>query len=128
MSESTLPIPSKISGREARVARWRGLLEEFSHGDLSARVFCLERGVGYLRFRYWRRRLGYNFRDHARLQRKLGKRRREAIPRFVRLTPDILSPQHGRSWDFEMTFPNGIVFRGSQALALSALDRIRQRG
>ena len=45
------------SNRSVRAEYWQGVLEQFRQSDLSAPVFCKEKGIPIASFYQWRRRL-----------------------------------------------------------------------
>jgi len=106
----------------------RKLLEQFPASGQCAVDYCQQNGISHWQFRYWRRRLGFRFRK---LKDSLPQLPTPQPAEFVRLgSLPVASPaeEEKPSWAFEVSFPNGVVFRGSQELALKGLDRIRRLG
>lgn len=138
MSGHFLTKPSFVKDRgegpSDREGRMRLFFESFSRSSLIWKDFCRQRGVSIGQFQYWRKRLGYNFREHRR-QISKGIAVFPQGPSFVRLSvePQPHFPQESASsssggFVFELSLPGGIVFRGTEALALKSLDRILRRG
>jgi hypothetical protein len=113
----------------------RLILDRFPVSGLRVPVYCEQNGISVWQFRYWRRRLGFRFR------KRKGSLKGAAYPQradFVRLgslpggsqaVPVLDSTLGDRpAWGFEVRFSNGIVFRGTEELALKGLDRIRRFG
>jgi hypothetical protein len=125
-AKPVMPEEKEGKSETARSSRMRVLLGQFPGSGLRAKDFCGQHGVSLWQFRYWRRRLGFHFRKAA----HKGAPKLPAptlAPEFVRLAA-VSSPGFGgqREWGFEVAFPNGIVSRGSEALALKGLERIRR--
>lgn len=130
------PVRFRSRGREAsRPDKMRKIIEGFPSSKLQVPDYCAQNGISLCQFQYWRCRLGLRFR-----KRKKASHTPASLPatEFVRLgtlpaggglLPGLDStPETRPGWGFEVSFPNGVVFRGTQELALKGLDRIRRFG
>jgi hypothetical protein len=50
-----------------RAKHWAGMLRDWERSGLSQAAFCRGRGIHYVTFSWWKRRLGQNTRGQARL-------------------------------------------------------------
>jgi hypothetical protein len=102
----------------------RTLLARFADSGLRVKDFCVQNSLSVWQFQYWRDKFGLNFRKRRKQTHTETISPRTDTP-FVQvaLTGGLNQPQpwHG----FEMLLPNGIVFRGTESLALKSLERIR---
>ena len=119
---------SKSSRESSSTARMRSLLEQFPNSGVNVKEFCRRNNVNPWQFYYWRKRLGFRLRKgRRRSSAKVSAGEFCSGPEFVRLS--VEKPMSvARDWAFEVNFPNGTVFRGTEGLALKALDRVRQLG
>ena len=131
MSKQFVPIDSlssKSKPETARSQQMRVLLEQFPGSGLRAVDFCLQNGVSLWQFWYWRKRLGFRFRKRGRNSISFKPPACTQPAEFVRLGVADTAMRPFQGWGFEVNFPNGIIFRGTEDLALKSLDRIRRFG
>ncbi len=85
---------ARLGNRQGRrgEGEWSSVLKSSRSSGLSARAFCLRRGLALSTFQRWRDRLGA-----------------VAGAEFVEIEPSTPAPS--KSWELEIGLPNGVQLR-----------------